>query len=86
MFGRLKMKDIKTYKHRKIQALITVIVFGIMLFIHMMRSTKPSGSPVIFPALVVWLVIYIGYVELKIKVEILEELKKEKANKSDKKN
>ncbi len=80
------MKDIKTYKHRKIQALITVIVFGIMLFIHMMRSTKPSGSPVIFPALVVWLVIYIGYVELKIKVEILEELKKEKANKSDKKN
>ncbi len=46
------MKDIKTYKHRKIQALITLIVFGIVLFIHMMRSTKSSDSPVIFPALV----------------------------------
>ncbi len=81
------MKDLKKYKRYKIQALIAVIIYGIILSSVIMRSVKTADSPlVMLPLVVIWVVFYISYVELKIKVEILEELKKEKSNKSSKQN
>jgi len=81
------MKDLKKYKHNKIQALITLIIFGIMLLIYIMRVAQADDSQLVaFLLVVTWVVIYISYVELKIKVEILEELRKEKSDKSNKEN
>ena len=76
------MDKIKTYKRQSIRTLIPLIILGIVLLytFYSVNKIKPI-DPQIVPVLLitVWLMMYINYVNLKTKIEILRELEKEKA-------
>ncbi len=76
------MDKIETYKRRSIRTLIPLIILGIVLLytFYSVNKIKPI-DPQIVPVLLitVWLMMYINYVNLKTKIEILRELEKEKA-------
>lgn len=81
------MDKIKKYKVQSIYYLIVLAVLGIVLLGIIMRLIKlgnyhAGGVPVV----VVWLMFYVNYVNLKTRVEILEEVKKEKSDKSNREN
>jgi len=76
------MDKIKKYKRQSILSLIALLVLGITLLYTFYSINKiKSGDQQIVPALLIvcWLIMYINYVNLKTKVEILRELEKEKA-------
>jgi len=76
------MDKIKTYKQQSIRYLISFYLMVIVLSytFYSINKIKPV-YPQIVPTLLIalWLMIYINYVNLKTKVEILRELEKEKA-------
>ena len=77
----------KKYKLQSIYYLIGLAVLGIMLFGIIMRLIKLGNYHAAgVPAVVVWLMFYVNYANLKTKVEILEEVKKEKSDKSNREN
>jgi len=81
------MDKIKKYKLHSIYYLIGLAVLGIMLFSIIMRLIKLGNYHAVgVPVVVVWLMFYVNYVNLKTRVEILEEVKKEKSDKSTREN
>lgn len=57
-------------------------MFCIIMRLIKLGNLQLAGVPVV----VVWLMFYVKYVNLKTKVEILEELRKEGMNKPNKEN
>lgn len=81
------MDKIKKYKRQSIYSLIVFAVLGLILFCIIIRLIKLGNLQLAgVPAVVVWLMFYVNYVNLKTKVEILEELRKEESNKPNKDN
>jgi hypothetical protein len=79
--------DKKKYKLQSIYYLIGLAVLGIMLFSIIMRLINLGNYHAAgVPAVVVWLMFYVNYANLKTKVEILEGVKKEKSDKSTREN
>jgi len=76
------MDKIKKYKRQSILSLIAICVLGIVLLytFYSINKIKPVDQQIV-PTLLIalWLMMYINYVNLKTKVEILRELEKEKA-------
>lgn len=81
------MDKIKKYKRQSIYSLIVFVVLGLILFCIIMRLIKLGNLQLAgVPGVAVWLMFYVQYVNLKTKVEILEELRKEESNKTNKEN
>jgi len=81
------MDKIKKYKIQSIYSLIVFTVLGLILFCIITRLIKMGNLQLAgVPVIVVWLMFYVRYVNLKTKVEILEELRKEESNKQNKEN
>ncbi len=81
------MDKIKKYKRQSIYSLIVFAVLGLILFCIIIRLIKLGNFQLTgVPVVAVWLMFYVNYVNLKTKVEILEELQKEELNKPNKEN
>jgi hypothetical protein len=85
------MDKIKKYRRQSIRWLIAWLVLGVTLFYTGMRTAKLGnvqlGVQFTMTGLgAIWVMFYVGYVNLKTKVEILEELRKEKNNKPNEDN
>ena len=82
------MDKIKTYKRQSIRTLIPLIILGIVLLFtfYSINKIKPVYQQIV-PTLLIalWLMMYINYVNLKTKIEILKELDKEKADRKEEK-
>ncbi len=82
------MDKIKKYKRQSIISLIGLLVVGIALLysLYLINKIKPGDLQIVKCLLIaVWLMMYINYVNLKTKVEILRELEKEKATRNEEK-
>jgi hypothetical protein len=81
------MDKIKKYKRQSIYSLIVFAVLGLILFCIIIWLIKLGNLQLAgVPGVVVLLMFYVNYVNLKTKVEILEELRKEESNKPNKEN
>ena len=79
------MDKITKYRRQSIYFLIVFAVLGLILFCIIMRLIKLGNLQLAgVPVIVVWLMFYVKYVNLKTKVEFLEELRKEGMNKPNK--
>ena len=74
------MDDAKKYRHKLIGWLIGWIVIGIMVFGVVILYIRAGNYEISTLLLAVWVIFYVEYASLKTKVEILEELKKEKSD------
>ena len=72
------MNRIQKYRRRTIRFSIILIVMGLVIFVTVMRFVKLGyyEAPM-FLLIAVWLMLYVEYVNLKTKVEILTELEKQ---------
>jgi len=82
------MNKIKKYKRQSTLSLIAFLVMGIALLytFYSINKIKPGDQQIVpFLLIAVCLMMYINYVNLKTKVEILRELEKEKATRNEEK-
>lgn len=82
------MDKIKKYKRQSILSLIAFLVMGIALLytFYSINKIKPGDQQIVpFLLIAFCLMMYINYVNLKTKVEILRELEKEKATRNEEK-
>jgi len=81
------MKNIKKSKRKSLRRSLSLIILGVILYGIIIQHIRLGHYELIAVLLVAsWLMLYIHHVELRIKDEILEELKKEKNDKSNKKD
>ncbi len=80
------MDRIKAYRLKSIRYIIALSILGITLLytFYSINKIKPDYLQII-PVLLIasWLVMYIDYVNLKTKIEILRELDKERPTASE---
>lgn len=81
------MDIIKKYKRQSICSLIASIVFLFVTLSVIMQFGKLDHIELVSLVLVlIWVTLHIHYVKLRTKIEILEELRKEESNKTNKEN
>jgi amino acid transporter len=79
LLRRTEMDKIKKYKRQSLYWLIAMIVVGIMVYSIFMQFIRLGNTGLVtlplLLTLTVWIVSYVEYTALKIKIEILNEIR-----------